>query len=222
MIKSLKKFFDINQSPLRPKIDSLNAFLPYDIPLTKLNYTVIDLETTGLKPYQGDEILSIGAVKISNRKILRPAFHAYVNPQREIPEIVQKLTGIRQKTVQNAPPLKKTLDSFLMFSQNSVIVGHSVNFDLAFLNKHLSIWTGKKLNPRLLDTVDLGLYLFPREPSYSLEHFAQKFSISLKGRHTALGDAVICAKVFLNFLKILEKRNINTWWHLFREVYKVL
>ncbi|GAV25717.1 DNA polymerase III subunit epsilon [Carboxydothermus islandicus] len=222
MIRSIRKFLEPNKNPLRTKIEKINAFYPYDIPLINLTYTVIDLETTGLKPFQGDEIIAIGAVKIINGNITRPTFHAYVNPQREIPEIVQRLTGISPKTVQNAPPLINTLTTFLDFADNSVIVGHSVNFDLAFLNKHLTSLTGKKLTPRILDTVDLGLYLFPREPNYSLENFAQKFAISLRGRHTALGDAIICAKVFLNFLKILELKNINTWWQLSQEIYKVL
>jgi len=222
MIKSLKKFLEAKENKLRSKVEKLNNFFPYDVPLSQLTYTVIDLETTGLKPYQGDEILSIGAVKIIDRKICRPAFHAYVNPGREIPEIIQKLTGIKPPLLQNAPPIAKTIDALLDFAQNSIIVGHSVSFDLAFLNKHLNSLAGKRLSPRFLDTLDLGLYLYPREASYALEHFAQKFLISLKGRHTALGDAIICAEVFLNFLKILEKSNINTWWKLSRELYKVL
>jgi len=222
MIKAFWKFFELKENKMRQKIFSINNFFPYDVPLGNLSYTVLDIETTGLKPYHGDEIISLGAVKIINLQISRPALHAYVNPKRELPQTIQNLTGIKPAMLKNAPPLSKTLNSFLDYAQNTILVGHSLNFDLAFLNKHLIPLTGKKLSPKFLDTLDLGMYLFPHEKSYALEAFARKFAVDLKGRHTALGDAVICAKVFLNFLKILEKININTWWKLSRELYKVL
>src|SRR6187431_670319 len=100
--------------------------------LRSLKFCVIDLETTGGNP-ETEKIIEIGMVRIENRKISEERSFL-INPQKEIPDFVQKLTGIRKTDVEHSPLIEEVIDEIIQFIGNSILVAHNTSFDIPFLN----------------------------------------------------------------------------------------
>lgn len=179
--------------------------------LKELNYAVIDLETTGLSPNGADEIISIGAVLIRDGRICpEPIFHRLVNPHREIPEEVAHLTGIFNNMVNNAEDIFNVLPEFLEFINSHVLIGHWVHFDVTFLNNKLKLCQSKIANT-ILDTCFISRAVLPGWNNHSLDYLISHYGLASEGRHTALGDALITARLFLTFLDTLADRGVTNW-----------
>ena len=153
-------------------------------------YVALDLETTGLVP-NVDSIVEIGAVKFRNERVL-DTFQTLVNPYRELPRFVQRLTGIEQKSLDKAPPFAAVSEDLIDFVGNLPIVGHNIAFDLAFLSKH-----GVPLNSESYDTWDLAAVLLPGNLEYSLQKLAADIGYVPSKAHRALADAQATHKVFV-------------------------
>jgi DNA polymerase-3 subunit epsilon len=181
-----------------------------DAPLGKLSFTVIDTETTGLDPSGGDEIIAIAAVRIVNGRILRrEVFDALVNPNRPIGAASRAIHGISTEMLRGMPPIEDVLPRFHRFLEDTVIVGHNVAFDMRFLELK-ERQTGLTFNHPVLDTLLLELVLHPHQEDKSLEAIAGRLGVVVSGRHTALGDALATAEVFLALIPLLAERGINT------------
>ena len=102
-----------------------------DIMITDRNYTVIDIETTGLSPLE-DEIIELSALKVRDNKVVKE-FSSLINPNKEISDFISSLTGITQSMVQNAPDIKTVLPLFIDFIGDDTVLGHNVSFDLGFI-----------------------------------------------------------------------------------------
>lgn len=148
-------------------------------------YVVLDVETTGLDPNQ-DQIIEIAAVRLEKGQITGQ-LHTLVNPGRPIPPYIQKLTGINDAMVREAPRLTEILPGLLDFMSEAIPAGHNGNFDLAFLNRALGTTAWHR---PLLDTLTLSRILYPCLPSYRLEFLSQKFSLEVTAHHRALGDVL--------------------------------
>ncbi len=178
--------------------------------LPKLAYTVIDTETTGLNPTDGDEIIAVGAIRIVNGRILhREMFDSFVRPRRPISASSQEIHGITPEMLRGKPTIDQVLPRFKRFIEDTVIVGHNVAFDMRFLEVQ-----GKPLgitfdNPTL-DTLILECQLNPHQEDKSLEGIAGRLGINVTGRHTALGDALTTAELFLALVPQLAERHIHT------------
>ena len=109
----------------------------------------IDLETTGLRA-DSDAILEVGAVRFRGDEVL-DTFQTFVNPGREIPEFVQRYTGITPQDIRRAPPFPQVREELARFIGVDPIVAHSVGFDLGFLESH-----GLPLANPAYDTLDLA------------------------------------------------------------------
>jgi DNA polymerase-3 subunit epsilon len=181
-----------------------------DRPLTELAYTVFDTETTGLEPSQGDEIIQIGAARIVNGKLLRQeSFEQLVDPGRPIPAAGIPIHGIRPEMVKGQPRIGEVLPSFHAYAQDTVLVAHNAAFDMRFLQlKEES--TGLRFDQPVLDTLLLSAVVHPNQPSHKLEAIAERFGITVVGRHTALGDAMVTAEVFLRLIPLLADQGIHT------------
>jgi DNA polymerase-3 subunit epsilon len=181
-----------------------------DRALGEIAYTVFDTETTGLDPAGGDEILQIGAVRIVNGKLLRgERFDQLVDPRRSIPEAGIPIHGIRPEMVRGQPAIEAVLPAFHAFASETVLVGHNVAFDLRFLAlKEAS--SGVRFEQPVLDTLLLASVVHPGEAAHGLEAMAARLGVVVAGRHTALGDAVMTAEVFLSLLPLLAQRGIRT------------
>ncbi len=181
-----------------------------DTPLTALAYTVIDTETTGLNPTLGDEIIALGAVRIINQRILRnEVFQCLVNPQRPISQAALAIHGISASQLRDKPALEEVLSHLYRFVEDSVIIGHNVAFDMRFFELK-EARTGIRFRNPVLDTLLLARVVHPHQAEHSLEAIAARLGVLLAGRHTAVGDTLTTAQIFLALIPLLADRNIRT------------
>ncbi len=195
--------FDLFQSAaLRPELD--------DQLLTELTYTVFDTETTGLDPQGGDEIISIGAVRVVNGRLLRTEqFDQLINPQRTLPWASVKFHGIRPEMLIDQPTISQVLPRFYQFAQDTVLVGHNVAFDMRMLQLKEASTQVRFTNP-ILDTMLLSDTVHPAHRGHGLQAVAERLGVRIMGRHTAIGDAVATAEVFLRLVPLLSAQGIRT------------
>ncbi len=181
-----------------------------DRALSDLAYTVFDTETTGLDPAGGDEIIQIGATRIVNGRILgSECFDQLVDPGRSIPEAGIAVHGIRPEMVRGKPRIGEVLPAFHAFAAETVLVGHNVAFDMRFLTLKEAA-SGVAFDQPVLDTLLLAGLAHPGEESHSMEAIAGRLGVTVSGRHTALGDALVTAEIFLKLLPLLRARGIRT------------
>ena len=177
-------------------------------------FAVLDTETTGLDVNEGHRIVSIGATKIKNLKITNEIIDELVNPERQISEPSIKIHHITQEQVQNKPVLKKLDEKIYNFLENTVLVGHNLNFDIKFIIKSAPYTTiaHRVKNIVTIDTIYLAAGIYPHFNSYELSLLCKTLKIQTEDqkRHSALGDSVITARLFLHLLEEASKKNINT------------
>ena len=162
---------------------------------------VLDTETTGLEPSQGHRIIEIGCLELRNRTPTGAKYHAYINPERDVPEESQRITNLSTEFLRDKPVFADVVDGFLAFVGDSGLVIHNAEFDLKFLNAELSKLKKGPIAPsRAVDTMLIARRRFPGA-SASLDALCRRFDISLDDRkakgHGALLDAALLAEVYL-------------------------
>ncbi len=177
-------------------------------PLTELTFTVFDMETTGLKPSEGDEILSIGAIRIVNGRLLsEDRFEQLVDPLRSIPWESVQIHGINPEMVIGKPTIDTVLPRFQQFAEDTILVAHNAAFDMRFLQMKEEQTAVRFINP-VLDTLLLSAIVHPAHEDHNLEAIAQRLGVRVLGRHTAMGDAVATGELFLKLLPLLAEKGI--------------
>ena len=181
-----------------------------DTLLTDLAYTVFDTETTGLQPSEGDEIIQIGAVRIVNNRLLRHEnIDQIIDPQRKLRPEGIPIHGITEDMVRGQPTIATILPQFHAFCEGTVLVAHNAAFDMRFLQlKEEKL--GICFRHPVLDTLLLSAVIHPNQESHKLEAIAERLGITIIGRHTALGDAIVTAEVFQRMLPLLADKGIRT------------
>ncbi|MEX2239851.1 MAG: exonuclease domain-containing protein [Burkholderiales bacterium] len=176
--------------------------------LAMLSYTVFDTETTGLEPSAGDEIISIGAVRVVNGRLLRnEVFQQLVNPHRALNPESARVHRIDAATLRDQPAIGEVLPAFHHFCEDTVLVAHNAAFDMRFLElKQAS--GGVRFSQPVLDTLLLSAVAHPSLNEHTLEAIAARLGVSVMGRHTALGDALLTAEILLKLLPLLAERGI--------------
>jgi DNA polymerase-3 subunit epsilon len=184
-----------------------------DRSLEDVSFVVLDLETTGLEPEAGDRIVSLAGVKIRAGSVKRAeTFDALVNPGRKIPSSSIRFHGITDTMVAEAPPIEDVLPAFLSFADGCVLVGHEVSFDLRFLSyaaERLGL-PGPTGEHPVLDTLLLSEVLHGPLGAHRLEDVARRLGIAVRGRHSALGDALTTAEIFVRLIGLLKNRGIQS------------
>jgi DNA polymerase III subunit epsilon len=178
--------------------------------LGELVYTVFDVETTGLSAASGDEIVSIGAVRVVGGRVLhREAFDRLVDPRRSVSEESLRAHGISREMLEGQPVIEEVLPAFARFAEGSVFVGHNVAFDMSFL-AHKEKATGIRFDQPVLDTLLVSSVIHPASDDHSLEGLAERLGVSVVGRHSALGDALLTAELFLKLIPLLAEEAVLT------------
>ena len=166
-----------------------------------MNYAILDIEATGGKRSQ-ESIIEIAIFIFDGKKII-DQFSSLVNPKKAILPYVEKLTGINQKLLENAPIFSKIAPFILDLTKDCILIGHGIEFDYYILRLEFS-----RLNisfeRKLLDTLTLSKKYFPKESSYSLGKLSHSFGIPIANRHRALGDAQATLELFKHLLKKME------------------
>jgi DNA polymerase-3 subunit epsilon len=175
--KSRPEFYDFDlfhQPGQTPELDNRL--------LSALSYTVFDTETTGLQPSQGDEIVSIGAVRIVNGRLLQnEVFEQLVDPGRAMSPEATRITGIETLMLHNQPTIDKVLPAFGQFCEDTVLVAHNAAFDMRFLRLKEAA-TGVRFTQPVLDTLLLSAVLQPDADAHRLEAIAERMGVSSIGR----------------------------------------
>ena len=179
-------------------------------PLIALDAVVIDSETTGLDPHSA-RIVEIGGVQIVGGRLQGSTiFRQLVNPGVLIPKTATAIHRIDDASVSLAPSFNQVWIEFLSFCKESVVIGHNVGFDLAVLARECSragiVWN----RLRTLDTRLLAEVIEPRLAGYTLDNLADWLGVKIADRHSALGDLLACANIFLGLVPKLRERGIRT------------
>lgn len=178
--------------------------------LTELTYTIFDTEATGLNPAGGDETIQIGAVRIVNNKLLHNEFfEQLIDPKRPIPPETIPIHGITPDMVKGQPTIESVLPAFHAFAQETILVAHNAAFDMrCFQVKEQA--TGVVFDHPVLDTLLLSAVVHPNQESHRLEAIAERFNVNIIGRHTAMGDAMVTAEIFMKMIPLLAEKGIYT------------
>uniref|UniRef100_UPI0035689634 3'-5' exonuclease n=1 Tax=Hydrogenophaga sp. TaxID=1904254 RepID=UPI0035689634 len=136
-------------------------------------------------------------------------FEQLVDPGRDIPAASIPIHGIQPEMLRGQPSIAQVLPSFHAFAQDTVLVAHNAAFDMRFLQLQEKP-TGIVFEQPVLDTLLLSALVHPNQDSHRLEAIAERFNLTIIGRHTAMGDAMVTAEVFLKLIPLLAEKGIHT------------
>ncbi|MDO4302908.1 MAG: PolC-type DNA polymerase III [Bacillota bacterium] len=171
------------------------------------DFVVFDIETTGFSPVS-NRIIEIGAVKVQGGEIT-DRFSAFVNPDVPIPFEIEKLTGINDSMVMDAPFIETVLPQFLAFCEGAILVAHNASFDMSFIRENAQrqgIW--KEVT--YVDTVGIARILLPHQAKHTLDAVAKTLNVSLENHHRAVDDAEATAQIFVKFIPMLKEAGADT------------
>ena len=159
------------------------------------DYTVFDLETTGVSP-QTDKVIEISAIKVRNGKAV-DEFSSLVNPMRSIPYGATRVNGITDEMVADKPMFEKVLGDFLDFIEDDILVGHNIHdFDMKFIHRDCEAFFRMFLGNDYVDTLPLARKCLPQLGHHKLTDLALYYKISINGAHRALNDCRMNQLVF--------------------------
>ena len=178
--------------------------------LQDLCFIVFDTETTGLST-KTDDVIQIGAVRIiKGQRVHGEVFDHFVDPKRPIPTASSKIHGITDEMVQGAKEFPEVAKKFHKFCKNAVLIAHNAPFDLSFFKREQSEYL--QFDHPVLDTVLLSAIIYGQTLPHTLDALAERLGVTIEEdvRHTALGDAIATADIFLKLLPVLEAKGIKT------------
>lgn len=163
---------------------------------------VFDTETTGLDPKTGDRLVEIGCIELFNRVPTGATFHAYFNPQRDMPAAAEAVHGLSAAFLADKPLFAELADELLDFLGDAPLVAHNAGFDFGFLNTELQMISREAVcTTRMVDTVAIARKRHPGA-KLSLDALCTRYGIdrSHRVKHGALLDAELLAQVYVELL----------------------
>ena len=161
---------------------------------------VLDTETTGFNPNEGDRIVEIGAVELYNHMPTGRTYHQYINPERSMPQEAFEVHGLGDDFLRDKPVFAKIAQDFVTFVGDAKLVIHNAAFDMKFINAELR-WMGRPTLPdsQALDTLAIARKKFPGSPA-SLDALCRRFGIDNSSRtlHGALLTRKFWPRCILN------------------------
>ena len=203
----------------------LNKIFPKkfnDRKLAQETFCIIDTETTGLEVRSGDKIISFAGVKVKSFKLLDAIFDQLIDPERDVPLSSSKIHRIYQKDIVGKPKIREIEHDISNFISNCTIVGHNIQFDQDFVETiipYSELALKFKLNP-ILDTFSLAISLFPDLESHELSDLCKTFKIKPEIRHTALGDSIMTANLFVILAREAQERGAKSVYDLIKIMNK--
>lgn len=170
------------------------------------DYTVIDLETTGLSP-RCDEIIELAALRVRNDEVV-DSFQQLVKPEHDIDGFITSLTGITNEMVANAPCIQSVLPDFISFVRDDIVVGHNVSFDVNFIFDNMVSFFGKPFGNDYINTIRIAKRLVAL-PHYRLSDLCGHFAICVKDAHRALADCHMTHALFCALKSIFKATGNN-------------
>lgn len=175
-------------------------------PLDRVEFAVVDLETTGTGARHGHRVTEVAVVLVRGTRI-EPVFESLVNPGRPIPWFITQLTGIDDRIVRGAPMFAEIAGELASHLAGRVFVAHNAAFDWSFLEAEYSRVTAggmTALAPAQLCTVRLARRLLRHLPRRNLDAVCAHYGISIDGRHRAAGDAYATARALVGLVRDAE------------------
>ena len=163
-------------------------------------YSIIDLETTGGK-YKKEGITEIAIYRFDGKNVI-DSFISLVNPEKTIHPFVEKLTGITQSLVKDAPRFYQIAKKIIEITEDTIIVAHNAQFDYRMIKQEFDR-LGYNYNKKTLCTIEFSKTILPKIKSYKLDNLAMSLNVKISNRHRADGDALATLKIF----KLLLKRD---------------
>lgn len=197
-------FFAANKQPLRATLDNLV-------------FTVLDTETTGFDLGK-DKIISVGAIKVVGLAIHIEKSIEFHFPYQATDERAHiSVHQMTPKKVGEGLSLKEGYEKLLTFLENSIVVGHNIDFDVSMINYDLKKLFNFTLHNEILDTAQLAIRLERgttntplRQAEYGLDALCSRYNIVASDRHHAAGDALLTATLLIKLLKNAKKKRVNT------------
>ncbi len=164
---------------------------------------VLDTETTGMDPVDGDKLVEIGCIELENHMPTGRTYHQYINPEREVPAEAVAVHGLTQEKLKDEPTFGEIIGDFLDFiGDDAKLIIHNAPFDTKFLNAELKTFGFPSLdNKRVIDTLVMARKKFPGSPA-NLDALCRRFKVDNTGRtlHGALLDSELLAEVYLELI----------------------
>jgi len=166
---------------------------------------VLDFETTGLSPDQGDRAIEIGAVCIEQGQIT-DHFQGLMNPGMRISSFIESYTGISNAMLKKAPPCEEVMEEFAEFVGDHNLVAHNASFDRRFLEAEWAC-IGSSIQGQFACSMLSARRLYQDAPNHKLGTLVQLLGIENDGTfHRALADASMTAHLWLNMLADMQER----------------
>ncbi|MEQ8266163.1 MAG: DNA polymerase III subunit epsilon [Parvibaculum sp.] len=163
---------------------------------------VLDTETTGISPNDGHRLVEIGCLELFNHVVTGKYFHAYLDPERDMPEGAFRVHGLSAEFLRGKPKFAEVADDFLAFIGDDPLVIHNAGFDMGFINAEFGrIGRASLPMSRAVDTLDIARRKFPGAQN-SLDALCRRFGVDNSGRtkHGALLDSELLAEVYLELM----------------------
>lgn len=160
---------------------------------------VFDTETTGLDPRTGDRMVEIGCIELVNLVPTGQTFHAYFNPERDMPAGAEQVHGLSAAFLADKPLFRDRLEDLLAFLGDAPLIAHNAGFDFAFLDAEMALCARDPVcRSRMIDTVSLAKKRHPGA-KLSLDALCTRYGIdrSHRVKHGALLDAELLAQVYV-------------------------
>ncbi len=163
---------------------------------------VFDTETTGLDPKTGDRMVEIGCVEMVNRVETGATYHAYYNPERDMPAGAEAVHGLSSAFLSDKPLFRDTAQELIDFIGDAPLVAHNAGFDFGFLNNELALVDREPVDlGRMVDTVAIARKKHPGAKN-SLDALCSRYGVdrSHRVKHGALLDAELLAQVYVELM----------------------
>jgi len=163
---------------------------------------IFDTETTGLDPKNGDRLVEIGCIEMVNKVLTGETFHAYFNPQRDMPAEAERVHGLSEAFLSDKPLFASRAQELLDFLGDSPLVAHNAGFDFGFMNAELERCDLEPVSlDRMIDTVRIARQKHPGAKN-SLDALCTRYGVdrSHRTKHGALLDAELLAQVYVELL----------------------